>query len=363
MSHKLFIIFILLSFFWYGCAVVSNGEPQVFSPSKSSKQEQVKEIKISNQTLAEIKDNDSILPTFSLRGEHLAYSNVVVKDKTETTEIIVFDIQNQKSLTLLNNEQSEKYAVYAAFVVEMKWLTPQKLFAVISDGDVDSTLLTFDTKKGRILKKSFSEEPNFRFSPEMRTLRKRFHATFPKIPKEVLDSALRSNVSVYPVEKNKVILQYNYAKYDENVRLFNFTDRTEKVLAEIPELKHRFSLIGGFSSSNDILFVVNFDSSTKIYRYRQDKTEVLTEIPFEEHNSPDFEIKFKSPEKTLFLLKTRSEKEGSTSSLWLYEKGILYRVTDFINLYDFDFHSTSKLAAFSFWSNGERDISIKRTIF
>ena len=280
----------------------------VLSGSCAVKSQTVKpdnfDVRIAGKTIAEIKEGDVILPTFSPDGKNLAFSRVVVIKNEEFTEIAVLNLQSGKTKTLLTPKESEKYAAYATFVVAFEWLDSNRLAAIVSDGDVDSTQLTFDVAKSKLLnEKPLDEDPTI-LSSEHQNLRNRFIKAFPKLGESVIDNALQT---ASKLDENRLLVQSAHIDRNDDIYLFDLENKTETLIFKVPDIKYRFSFIGGFASGNDIIFALNLEDGTRIVRYRQGKSEILTNRRRDEHDYARFDVKFQSPEKTIFLLKTRGD--------------------------------------------------------
>lgn len=319
------------------------------------------EFKIADKTIAAIDNDDVIHPTFSPDSKRLAYSKMIVKDKQALTEIGVLDLQTKKTKNLLNSGQSEKYAVYAAFVYQMKWLDNNRLQALISDGDVDTTEVILDVAKAKIIKENYIEA-DYSPSTETQALQNRFVKAFPSVSESAAGSAFHGGI-VEKLDDDRILLQFNHVDNDENIRVYNLRDKTVKVVYEMPPVKFRLNFIGGFTDGEDIVFAVNLEDGTKIIRYRNGKSEVLETLPRDENDYASFEKKYQSPGKTIFLLKTRGESEATSSSLWLYKNGVLQRVKDYAKMYDFEYNPATKRAAFCYWSDKERNIAVREVKF
>ena len=105
-----------------------------------------------------ISDGDFIHPTLSPDGRYLAVSRVIVtKLKNgflKLTDIRIYDLPGGTYRTFLTTAQSKKFASYSAFVIAIRWKSNNRFIADISDGDVDSTEVTFNVVRGKVSEKA-----------------------------------------------------------------------------------------------------------------------------------------------------------------------------------------------------------------
>lgn len=317
-------------------------------------------IKISGETVAAISDGDFVLPKFSPDGKKIAYSKVIIeKDKgetTENTEVHLYDI-NQKSATiLLDAKAARKYAVYASFVNELEWLNSNQLRVSISDGDVDSSILIFDTRTRRVSKKGYSNDGADEIYPaELKPVYSSLIKTFPEIPKDVAITAFNLQ-QIFKVGSRGAVAQFGYYEYDSNIWFFDFQTKKKQLLVEAPKDEKNFSLTGALEVENNVLLMVKNNKQTQFFSYRDGNVTQIGEID----SGGDFQIKFTSAQKAFFLLKQPNSQSEKPSSLWLFDGNELQRVTDVENLCDVDIDASGEQIAFCYWiDDKKRDISIR----
>ncbi len=326
---------------------------KLFAQSLSTENSQIREIKISENTLATINNGDFVYPKFSPDGKLLAYSKVLVED-IENSEVHLFDLQNQKKAVLLNAKRAKKYAVYASFVADLKWLGLNRLQARISDGDVDSTILTFNTQTLRVIKieNSYGED----FQRTVSVLEKTLYKNFPDISREIAQTAFNMN-QAFKIGNRGVVLQFSHAKADSNIWFFDFQTKQKQLLIEDPENSEDYRLVGALEITGTLLFIVKNKEETQFYLHRNDKIEQIAKTKF----GGEFESKFANASKTFFLLKQPNYETEKQSSLWYFDGNNLSLVSDVENLCDVDIDLKGKMIAFCFWNkNGKRDISVRK---
>ena len=319
---------------------------------------------IPGEIIAEITDGDFVHPKLSPDGAYIACSRVIIEkaagEQHENTEILIFDLRRKTKHTLLNANQARKYAVYASFVYNIEWLGNGKLRAYISDGDVDSIEITFDTIR-KVITKVRHLDPEWNEGAESKRLlpiQKKLAAVFASVPEDVFNSALTNSPLI--IGEDRVVAQYRYSKYDDSIRLFDLTNRKETILLEAPNSPVN-TFLGGFVSGENLVFGLGSETKTDVYLYRNNRTKLLVSRPFEENYTASLESKLTSPDKFMFMIQSKSDDKQFSSTLWLYENDVLTRVSNYKNLYDFDTNDTSKLAAFCYWQNGKRHLSVIKT--
>lgn len=317
----------------------------------------VKQIKIADAVLANLKNGDYVYPRFSPDGKRLAYSNVLV-ETMENTEVGLFDLQKQTKSILLNPKQAKKFAIYAAFVSDLEWLSPNRLRADISDGDVDTTSLTFNTTTRRVVKKEhYSAGEDDSVPADDSPLAKRLYANFPEIERDYIDSAFNMQQALQIGDRGAVI-QYNHADTDSNIWFLNFRTRKPELLLEEPEKDSRdFNLQGAVEVNGDLFLIVKNKGETHFYLRRGGKVERIAGVGF----GGWFVPKFATAAKIIFLLKQPNHESEKPSSLWHFDGRILSQVSDVPNLCDVDIDKSGKTIAFSFWNKaGKRDLSVRK---
>lgn len=322
-----------------------------------------KEIKVAGKILFTFDHGDFVYPTFSPEGNQIAYASVLIEEddgtKFENTEIHLFDFQKRKKTILLDSKRAKKYAVYKSFVSDLFWLGPDKLEASISDGDVDSTILTFDTKTNRVIKEGYSSGDDFDYeafnSPELQGAFAQLTKLFPDIPKNVARTGFDLQQAFKIAEKG-LVTQFGYNKVDRDIWFFDFKDKKKILLLKETEKDSKFSLIGAAESSNGLFFIVGNDTKTEFYTYSNEKSEKISETDFD----GGFQPIFKSKNRLFFLLKQPNYQSELKSSLWLFQGVDLARVTDVEDLCDAAVDATGNKIAFSFWVNDEkRHLSVR----
>lgn len=340
---------LLFSILFAGGALISA---QRVAPASS----QIKQVKISGRLLANIKNGDFVFPKFSPDGKRLAYSNVLVEGM-ENTEVGLFDLQKQNKSILLNSKKAKEYAVYAAYVADLEWLAPNKLRARISDGDVDSTILTFNTQTRRVVKTEYSSAgDDIELPAETSPLAKILYKTFPDIERDYIGTAINMN-QAFKIGKRGTVVQYSHAEADANVWFLDFQTKQQKLLLESPKDVERFYLKGAFEINGNLLILTENKEEMHFYLQQNGKVEHIGKTTF----GGWFEPKFSDASKLFFLLKQPNSESEKPSSLWYFDGKKLSLVSDVENLCDVDIDANGKMIAFCYWNKaGKRDISVRK---
>lgn len=329
-------------------------------PLRSFKTSPVQEVKVSGDVLATIKNGDYVHPTFSPDGKFLAYSKVLVRGNFENTEVLLYNLTTRKTLVLLNSRRAKKYATYKAYVSEMNWTSARRLEVVISDGDVDSTRLTFNPLTRRLLREKHesadvidTEAPSM--SPLYKQVRQQALSIFPEFPGNVLDSALINSALVLP--DKGIVLQKNYAGHDHDVWFLDFESKSLRRLINVPpDGAHAFR--GGLGFGSSIILALSRGSNTYLVLYRYDKIKGLTQI----HSTGfagQIEIKHRSSEGIVFLVRAHASYESGDNPLFMFNGERLLQVKEYPALHDAAVDPAGQRIAYCYWEGKQRHIAIK----
>ncbi|HLM03401.1 MAG TPA: hypothetical protein VK400_20275 [Pyrinomonadaceae bacterium] len=319
--------------------------------------QQPQAVRVSGKTVGLINYGDSVHPKISPDGRQIAFSTVVVRAGMELTAITVRNLDTHLTTILLTPQSSKKYAAFSAFVSKIQWLDNNRLTAFISDGDVDSTILTFNVRTRRIVNTEHSgagdeTEDLFPISPDLKFAVEPIQIISPALPQNVVETALQFGNGAFAVEKNRgVVLQHRYAKYDDHIRFFDFQNKTEKTLLQVTKTVDKTArLLGGFTVGEKIVFALGDDGFVRVFEHQANETKLLSEQKFDD--MAEFEIKYQTPGKILFLIKPYSNTSEVRSLLWLYDAKGLKKATDVANLLDVDVGGNR--IAFCYWADKEK---------
>ena len=327
------------------------------NPFNSSGAPAVSEVELAGKVFATIDGGDFVHPTFSPDGKTLAYSRVLLQRDFETTEVWLYNLGTGRTSVLLNSTEAEKYATYKAFVTGMEWRMPRRLEVLVSDGDVDSTRLSFDPRTWRLLRlrhEGGGETESPPMSPALRRVRQRAVALFPAFPRRLLDNALANSPLV--VTDKGIVLQKNYHGHDDNVWLLDFESKSTKPLVNLSDEFHQ-AFNGGLSFKSSILLLLSHGRKSALVLYRDGKIKRLAE--FDSNGYGSVEVKHRSPDRVIFLVKAHASYERGDNPLFVFDGERLSRVKGYRELYDAEVDPGGRRIAFCYWEGGQRHLAIK----
>ncbi|MBK7704884.1 MAG: hypothetical protein IPJ30_03700 [Acidobacteria bacterium] len=327
----------------------------------------IPETEFPGRVIATIADGDFVHPTLSPDGKIVAFSRVVVTGGMELSEIRVRDLGTSQTRVLMTSERSRRYAAYSAYVVRFIWQNNRRFVAEVADGDVDSTLLTFDAVNGRLLKTVPSGPPDFEndslVSPELMSSVPLMRQLRPRIPDEVIFSAFQRGNGAFKASRRSVVFQHKYNAYPNDINLVDFGSKSIRVLLSLPgDPRPAPSLLGGFARGGSIVFAVEADGSIKLYDFGGAGTVAIAELKNEDATSPGFvfDIKQRSPERVVFTLRPASTLSKTAAAVWIADARGIRRIRFAEQLLDLDIRG-SRLAI-SYWSGKARHISIRELL-
>ncbi len=351
-SFLVFLLFILFGIFSRTPAQISDQSPKTDTKTE--------DIKLAGNKIIDFADADYVFPKFSPDGSQIAFSKVLIEktkeEPAENSEIHLYDFQKKNKAVLLSANQARKFATYASFVADLKWLNSQRLRAHISDGDVDAAVLTFNTKTRRLLKTDYEGAYDSGFyPPEMENVYLTLLKNFPEIEKEIAVTAFNVGQTI-KIGSRGLVAQFAHVKSDSNIWFFDFQTKKKYLLSEVPKAVNDFRLFGGFETAGKIVFMVKDKQKTRFFTHQNDSVKQFAETDF----GGSFQLKFISATKTVFLLKQPNYEEKLQSSLWLFDGQKIKLVTDVKNLTDADVSASGRIIAFCFSPDGKkRQISVR----
>ena len=312
----------------------------------------VRELKISGDTIATLNKGDFVHPTFSPDGKVLAYSKVLVSRDFENTEVVLYNLNSQRTSILLDSRRAKRYATYKAFVSEMDWKNPKRLEVVVSDGDVDSTRLIFNPQTRRKLAERPEGLDETEMPPVPRTYKKVRQlavSLFPAFPRQVLDNALASSALV--VTDKGIILQDG-----NSISFLDFQSKSVKALINLPQ-GSAWEFNGGLSFKSSMIILLSLDRKTNFFVYRDGKIKRLAAT-----DSTGFsfvEVKHHSDDKVVFLLRAHAPYERGDNPLFIFDGEKLFRVKEYEQLHDAAVDHSGQRIAYCYWQGDRRHIVVK----
>jgi hypothetical protein len=305
--------------------------------------------------LVSIVDGDYVHPAFSPDGSMLAYARVVAGGDGELVEVFVRRLKGGRTIRLLDAETSKRYAVYSSFVTELRWPSPNRLAATISDGDVDATTVTYDVTTQAVLEEvasSFDEEIDATTSRAQGHL-KALRSLPSELPPEALQQALESAVLL---DDGSFVLQPQYAGVDQHLwRLAPSGGLT--LLKRMPPGRGP-ELRGALRFGNDLILVLASEREIEVLRYRDGTTTSLSSFP--STGAAEMTVLDANLQRALFYVRTGHSYERTPGALLVYDRRGLQQVNDYPNLYDVAADGRRQRICFAVWEGGQRHLKVHR---
>lgn len=329
----------------------------------------LKQANLLGKSVFTLNDQDVVLPTFSADEKWLAYSQVVVKNKTELTEIWAHNLKTGKKLQLLKQDDSKKYAVYSAFVHALKWQGKNHLTAYVSDGDVDGTEVTWEIPSGKKIRETQvgGDEGERDYLKKLKAMKKELLKK-PALPQAVLETALMNG---FRIKRGLYVVQKKYAGHDDHIWRLNHKGQMT-ILMKLPD-RPGYYLRQGFQLGQDIVFFLSAASHNRAYLFvhRNGKAEKLKgfDAPLQNANLKVLRIGKKG---VWFLAKlARSYETPKESGLFFYgahprQKSRARKENNLLKpkgfqglLHSAEISPSGKLIAMSLWDGKKRKLVVR----
>jgi WD40 repeat protein len=266
------------------------------------------------RTIATITGKDLVHPTLSPDGKFLAYAEVLVQKGVENTAVRILNLDTKKNILLIDDKTAAKYKTYKSFVSDMEWSRADRLSVTISDGDVDSTMLTFNPGTQKLIGTKFLEPGSSVIRQEK--LVEQIRSVFPKVSAE----ALQNGRYRYQVLVNGIVLiPGKLFGQEDNLWAFDIPKKSVKKL------------------------LVNEDPLAK-------------SLLSEEH---PMKVIYSSAQRTIFMVYVHASYEQGNNPLYILENGQLRLSDAYQELYDVNVNSKGDRIAYCYWKNGKRQIVVK----
>lgn len=322
-------------------------------------------VQLAGPVVTTVADGDVIFPRFSPNGKTLAYVRVTVVDGVERDEIVLRDLRSGRTVTLLDAKAAERYETYSAYIVDLTWIGPERLEAVVADGDVDAVAVVFDTRKRRIVR----EEPTpsvdddegegpFAWRPELNDARNQALAAFPDIAPADLDSGLAASPILTP--DGRLVYQKANTIDDNAVWLLDLKARTRRVLVPRSEGLENTLKCGTWFGSSMLLFLETSSTSRAVLVGADGQMRELGSVGsialFAE-----VEVRYRSASRIVFLVRQYRGADRGDNPLVTFDGQHLVRVFVEGDLADADVSPDGRLAAFCLWKDDHtRQIVVRR---
>ncbi len=312
---------------------------------------------VNDTVVARIDDGDFLHPSFSPDGKRLAYARVWVEERTELTELYVRDLVSGATWRLLDADSSRKYAVYNAFVYQLRWISNDRLTAFVSDGDVGSTRVEFDVTAQRIVNERNDEDDEATWYAQIEQ-RMRSVARLPDWKPAVVRNAFENSVAL---PDGSFLIQPQYAGVPPDVYHITTSGR----LTRLTQLEQEAfnSLCGAVQLDDSLLFLLaesRTGNSKKadllLFRDgRTDKLDTLTTL-----TEPRLEALHSSSERVLFFVSIGNAYQRSPGVLYEYSPSGLRNWPTTSTLHDATVDADGQLVALVIWENDRRVIEVRK---
>jgi hypothetical protein len=312
---------------------------------------------LGGQTIAEIIGKDLVHPTLSPDGKFLAYSEVIVENKRENTAVRILNLSTNQTFLLISPQVAAEYKTYGSYVSAMYWNRTNRLEVTISDGDVGSTILTFEPFQKKLL--SVRYEESLEFSTADEKLRKRIRAQFPKVQPEELSPALLHHKRLET--SSTVVLEGKLLNKEKNLWLLDFQKRSIKSLfkATDPLAQARIASSKVASDGTFLLILETNDDQQFLVIYQNGQ---ITKRQLLSGMKGRPKILHTAGNKIWIISYVYNTYEEGHNPLYLWDNGDLRQSTDYDRLYDVHVNRTGTRIAYCYWIDGKRRITVKELI-
>ncbi len=266
------------------------------------------------QVIASVTGKDLVHPTLSPNGKFLAYAEVLVQKGVENTAVRILNLETKKSILLIDDKTAAKYKTYSSFVSDMEWSRADRLSVTISDGDVDSTVLTFNPGTQKLIGTKFLESGSSITQQEK--LVRQIRSAFPNVNAE----ALKSGIYRHQVLVNGLVLVPGKL-FDQEDNLWAF---------DIPK---KF-----------------------VKKLLPDQDPVAKPLLSEEHR---LKVIYSSAQRIILMVYVHASYEQGNNPLYILENGRLRLSNAYQELYDVSVDAKGDRIAYCYWENGKRQIVVK----
>ena len=315
----------------------------------------VKTVPLAGKTIRRLSDGDTLHPAFSPDGRYLAFTRVIVKDKTELTEAGYLDLKTGKTIILLDAKTSAQYAVYASFIYRIKWLDKTHIEFWVSDGDVDTAVLTYDiTRNQQIAKRYVGAEADMP-SQEHEAVAKQYAAAFLEI-KPYLPGMLQQGTHLPP---DKWVFQKNYARQDNHVWLIDRKSNTHRVLLELPEEGHS-TFRSAIARGDAFLLVVAYQDIVSLVLVNKKGARIIDRLATKNYQQV-YARRFGAKTDVYFVVHTGHVRTRSPAHFYRWNKRGIQKLETDPDFIEADVSKDGKKMAIVSWQGDKRVVCVIKT--
>jgi hypothetical protein len=345
------------------CASLMLSTAEMINPSLAEVATTHSESNINGKTIASVTGKDVVHPTLSPDGKFLAYSEVLIEKGRENTAVRILNLSTKQTILLIDPKTAAKYKTYSSFVTQMTWSKNNRLAVTISDGDVDSTTLTFNPITRKLISAIANEPGVDPFSAaemaKITTANTKIRSLFPKAQ---MDKVMSNRIEL---PDNSWIIAGDLFGEGENLWLFNLEKKSVTKLFDTAEPFAQADITSvGQISNNIYLFslqdMVSLRETTNqrtLFAYTEGQIKKIAA-----YTGATLQIIYNSPKHTILIgYDHPSYKEGN-NPLYLFANNQLQRINTYPKLYDVNINKQGTRIAYCYWQNGKRQIVVKELI-
>jgi dipeptidyl aminopeptidase/acylaminoacyl peptidase len=281
---------------------------------------------IAGEVVVELAGGDYLYPRFSPDGRTLAFVSVTFADDVELDEVKLYDLANRRTRTLLDAKSAKKLATYSAFVSDLEWTGPARLRVAVSDGDVDTEHLTFDTATRRVVASHHTSDDDLVEADP-----------FPE--------------PAFAAPDGRVVHQ-DFAATDDGVWLVDPKTRARAAVLPRPHGAVGFWLRGGAYVGRSYLLLLETVTSTRaVLVDGAGAVRELGEIAAIPPYSGTRVLRRTGTEVAVLVCAHRGAERGS-NPIYVFDGQRLIASSDYPEVADADVDPSGRLVAFSVWGEG-----------
>jgi len=319
-------------------------------------QSAIKKEPLKAKLVRRLDQGDTLHPTFSPDGRYIAFTRVVIRNDTELAETGYLDLRTGKSVILLGADSTSKLSVYKAFVYNIRWLDTYRVEFSISDGDVDSTIVTFEIPSNKMVaQRASGADEEAMAKPEHLALAKQYAEVFPEI-RDYLPDMFRQAVNVAP---GRWVFQKNYANQDDHVWLVDAKANTHRVLVKLPEEGWHYGLRHAISRGNDLVLVLAREGSVYLVLVDSKLARIVDRFPVENYQSV-YAVQAGNTQNRYFTVHTDHVRTRQPARLYRWDKRGVQRMETGKEIIEADVSKDGKLAALVSWQGDKRVVEVLR---
>jgi hypothetical protein len=302
-----------------------------------------------------LNSGDFVSPRLSPSGQFLAVAQVFGDASTEWTQILLINLKTRHIDTLIDSSQAAKHAVYKSFISDLKWRSDDStIIADIHNGDDGITRLIVSIHKRILAQENPGSAEEATIDTRIDSIKSKILLLYPELSQQPLKLALEQRALLLD---NGILIQKNYFGEDNNVWLLGVNEHKITKLVAIDD-NSPYSFGGGFSIGNSGLFCVNLQSTACLYKTDNNKAVRLFSTPCK-LQTPYLTVRYQTKNEAWFMLVVNEQYEKGNNSIFYFD-GQLFPILKTKDLYDFDIGAQCTLAAFAFWENNTRHITVRR---